>query len=73
MEQPNVEIIRENYLALNRGDGEALIALTDPDVEWDMSRRTFDSRVYHGHAGVARLCHSWQSSGGGCESSPGTS
>jgi ketosteroid isomerase-like protein len=52
MEQANVEILRESYLALSRGDVEALVALTDPDVEWDMSRRTFDSRVYHGHAGV---------------------
>jgi ketosteroid isomerase-like protein len=52
MSQQNVEIVREGYAALNRGDIEALIGLADPDVEYDVSRRTFDPRVYHGHDGV---------------------
>jgi ketosteroid isomerase-like protein len=54
MSQGNLEILREGYLALNRGDVEALIALADPNVEYDMSRRTFDAAVYHGHDGVRK-------------------
>lgn len=52
MSTGNVEILTDAYLALNEGDVEALIALTDPDVEYDVSRRTFDAGVYHGHEGV---------------------
>jgi len=52
MSQENVEILREGYLALNRGDFETAIEMLDPDVEYDVSRRTFDPGVYHGHEGV---------------------
>jgi ketosteroid isomerase-like protein len=52
MSQENVDTLRKGYLALNSGDFDAAIALLDPDVEFDVSRRTFDPGVFHGHEGV---------------------
>jgi ketosteroid isomerase-like protein len=52
MSQENVEVLRKGYLALNNGDFEAAIALLDPDVELDVTRRTFDPDFYRGHQGV---------------------
>jgi uncharacterized protein len=52
MSQENVEVLRKGYLALNNGDFEAAIALLDPDVELDVTRRTFDPGVYRGHQSV---------------------
>lgn len=52
MSQPNVESVRKGYEAVNRGDFEAAIALLDPNVEYDVSRRIFDPGIYHGHEGV---------------------
>ena len=34
MSQENVEIVRRRFEAFNRGDLPAMLALTDPDVEW---------------------------------------
>ena len=55
MSQENVEVLRKGYLALNSGDIEAFIALLDPDVELDGSRRTFDAAVYRGHEGFRKI------------------
>jgi uncharacterized protein len=52
MSQENVEALRNGYRAFNRGDLEAVVALCDPDVEYDLSRRTFDPGVYRGHEGL---------------------
>jgi ketosteroid isomerase-like protein len=65
----NVEIVRRLY-AMWKDDrftdlDEEAFALLDPEVEWDVSRRTFDPAVYHGHDGVRKFIASlreiWES------------
>ena len=51
MSQENVEIVRRGYERYNR-TGEPEWSLLGPDVVYDVSRRTFDPAVYHGHEGV---------------------
>lgn len=51
MSKENVEIIRRGYEHYNR-TGEADYAHLDQNVEYDVSGRTFDPGVYHGHEGV---------------------
>lgn len=62
MSQENVEILRRGYEHYNR-TGEADYSLLDPDVVYDVSRRTFDPHIYHGHDGVreftARMREQW--------------
>jgi ketosteroid isomerase-like protein len=69
MSQENVEIVRRVYEkwkdeVLGDPDDETYDVL-HPDVEWDVSRRTFDPAVYHGYAGirefVVRLREVWES------------
>ena len=62
MSEENVEILRRGYEHYNR-TGEADYSLLDPDVIYDVSRRTFDPHTYHGHDGVreftARMREQW--------------
>ena len=51
MSEQNVEIVRRGYEYYNR-TGEPNYSLLDPEVVYDVSRRTFDPGVYHGHEGV---------------------
>jgi uncharacterized protein len=51
MSQENVEIVRRGYELYNR-TGEADYDVLDPEIVYDVSRRTFDPLVYHGHEGV---------------------
>jgi ketosteroid isomerase-like protein len=51
MSEENVEIVRRGYEHYNR-TGEPDYSLLDPEVVYDVSRRTFDPGVYHGHEGV---------------------
>src|ERR671935_1935668 len=51
MSQENVEIVRRGYDHYNR-TGEPDYSVLDPEVVYDVSRRVFDPRVYHGHEGV---------------------
>ena len=51
MSQENVEIVRRGYEHYNR-TGEPDYSAFDPEIVYDVSRRTFDPRVYHGHEGV---------------------
>jgi ketosteroid isomerase-like protein len=51
MSQENVEIVRRGYEHYNR-TGEPDYNLLDPEIVYDVSRRTFDPGVYHGHDGV---------------------
>jgi ketosteroid isomerase-like protein len=46
-----VEVVRDVLAAVARGDGERLIELTDPEVEWQ-SFFALHGREYHGHQGV---------------------
>jgi ketosteroid isomerase-like protein len=55
MSQENVEIVRSLYEAIARRDSEAVFALYDPDVEWDMSGYPYGDmleRRSRGHAGL---------------------
>jgi hypothetical protein len=51
MSQENVELVRAVYAT--GGDLEAAIEFFSPDIEWDMSDRVFNPRVYRGHGGGA--------------------
>jgi ketosteroid isomerase-like protein len=51
MSQENVEIVRRGYEHFNR-TGELDFSVLDPEIIYDVSRRTFDPLVYHGHDGV---------------------
>ena len=55
MSQENVEIVRLVYEVAARGDDAAtVLALYDPEVEWDIShspaRELMGHRVYRGHS-----------------------
>jgi uncharacterized protein len=56
MSQENVEIVRRVYEAVARHDSASVLALYDPDIEWDFSQSPlgglFRRRVYRGHEGL---------------------
>ena len=47
MSEENVEVVEAFYVAFDQGDNASLLALLDPDVEWDTTAR-IDGRVTHG-------------------------
>ena len=51
MSHENVERVRRGYEHFNR-TGEVDYSGLDPEVVYDVSRRTFDPLVYRGHEGV---------------------
>jgi ketosteroid isomerase-like protein len=51
MSRENVEVVRRGYEHFNR-TGEPDYSALDPEVVYDVSRRTFDPLIYHGHEGV---------------------
>ena len=51
MAQENVEIVRRGYEHFNRS-GEIDFSVLDPEIVYDLSRRTFDPLVFRGHEGV---------------------
>jgi len=51
MSEQNVQIVRGCDEAFNRGDVEAVLVVTDPDVEF-IPRRAPIQGVYHGHQGI---------------------
>jgi ketosteroid isomerase-like protein len=55
MSQENVEVVRRVYDAANRGDGDGLLELVDPDIRYDLSERVFNPAVYEGHEGIRRF------------------
>ena len=55
MAQENVELVRQVYERLNRGDVEGVVALCDEDFLMDMSERVFNPDTYTGHDGVRRF------------------
>lgn len=64
MSAKNVEIVRQVYGAVARRDTGAVLALYDPDVEWDASRGTplgqlTGHSVYRGHDGLRRWFRQW--------------
>ena len=57
MSEENVEIVRRVYDAVARGDAATVLALYDPEVEFDFSRSPqgklgLMKPVYRGHQGV---------------------
>jgi ketosteroid isomerase-like protein len=64
MSRENVEIVRNLYEAVARRDSEAVLALYDPDVEWDFSRSpvggALERKVYRGHEGLRRWWGEWR-------------
>ena len=64
MSQENIEIVRAVMAYQAGGDDEAWLRETfHPDVEFDMTHRSFDPRVYRGHEGIlewhAQLSETW--------------
>jgi ketosteroid isomerase-like protein len=55
MSEENVEVVRRLYEALNRGDLEGAIEMTDPNIRYDLSERVFNPAVYQGHDGIRRF------------------
>jgi ketosteroid isomerase-like protein len=50
----NVELHRRTYRALNARDADALLALCDPQIEFQPLFAVVGDTVYHGHDGVRR-------------------
>ena len=68
MTQADVDVVTRGYDAVNRGDVEGLVALTDPEVVWEEGGVVFPDLppAYHGHEGVRRwfkdaLVEAWES------------
>jgi ketosteroid isomerase-like protein len=63
MAQENVEIVRRLFDALARRDAKSVLALYDPEVEWDASRagpgEAFIGGIYHGHEGLRGYFREW--------------
>ena len=56
MSRGNLEVVRRVYEAVAVGDSEAVLAIYDPDVEFDFSRSPFagvlENGVFRGHEGL---------------------
>jgi uncharacterized protein len=64
MSRENIEIVRRLYRAVARRDTQAVLALYDPEVEWDNSSGALGGgvmgrAVYHGHDGLRRFFREW--------------
>src|SRR3954447_19264175 len=59
MSRGKVEIVRQVYEAVDRGDTSTVLALYDPDIEWDFARSPFNAlfnhEVYRGQDGLREL------------------
>jgi ketosteroid isomerase-like protein len=52
MSQENVEIVREVFAAINRGDRETAFGFADPEIVVDATRRVFNPTTYVGTQGI---------------------
>jgi ketosteroid isomerase-like protein len=52
MSQENVELVREGFARLNRGDYDFVVSNTTPDVELFSRFGSLTGQPYRGHAGV---------------------
>ena len=59
MSQENVEIVRRAIAAFIEGDYERLIELSDPQIEYDVSRTSPESRVVRGPEEVLAVLEEW--------------
>src|SRR5262245_64820272 len=51
MSEENLEMVRRGYEHFN-SKGDVDYSALDPDIVYDLSRRTFDPHVFRGHEGV---------------------
>jgi len=63
MSQENVETVKRAIGAFSRGDADAFVALTSPDLEWTTGLGAVEGEVFLGHDGVrtyfSRLNSAW--------------
>ena len=63
MSHENVEIVRRVLDAVARDDAATVLALYEPEVEWDISRSVhadvMGRGIYHGHEGLRSLFRQW--------------
>ena len=59
MSQESMELVRSGIEAFNRRDVDAILAVTDPDVEWIEDARYPGAETFHGPAGVERSVRKW--------------
>jgi ketosteroid isomerase-like protein len=55
MSRENVEVVRDVYGALNRGDIDAVLAVLDPSIEWWPAADELITDAYRGHDGFRAL------------------
>jgi ketosteroid isomerase-like protein/catechol 2,3-dioxygenase-like lactoylglutathione lyase family enzyme len=64
MSRENVEVVRRVFEASARGDSDAVLALYDPEVQWDASRTQGSlgefAQVERGHEGLRRFFRRWR-------------
>jgi ketosteroid isomerase-like protein len=59
MSQENVAMVRGGFAAWERGDIEAIIEFSDPEIEIIQPPEVPDSKSYRGHAGVREAFEDW--------------
>jgi ketosteroid isomerase-like protein len=59
MSEENLEIVRRAFDAFIEGDYERLIGLADPQIEYDVSRTSPESRVARGPQEVVAVLEEW--------------
>ncbi|MGH2979679.1 MAG: nuclear transport factor 2 family protein [Solirubrobacterales bacterium] len=62
MRAEDLEALRHGYEALSRGEVESVIALLDPEIEWQPGRDDPQSGVFTGRAGFEQFLRSWRES-----------
>jgi ketosteroid isomerase-like protein len=64
MSEENVEIVRRVFDAAARHDSETVLALYDPEIEFDTSRTGLggltQGAIYHGHEGMRSVYREWR-------------
>jgi ketosteroid isomerase-like protein len=59
MSQESMDVVRSGIKAFNRRDVDAILAVTDPDVEWIEDARYPGAETFRGPAGVERSIRKW--------------
>jgi len=59
MSEENVEVVRRAITAFIEGNYERLIDLSDPQIEYDVSRTSPESRVARGPEEVLAVLQEW--------------
>jgi uncharacterized protein len=59
MSNENVALLRKGYEAWNRGDYEAVLALLDPEVEWQFPEGGLNTGTLHGREAVGKFFESF--------------